>query len=34
MPGPHEAGTGVVLRFGLSPSRDTRIRRGARHLPI
>ena len=27
MPGPETAGTGVVLRFGLSPSRETRIRR-------
>ncbi len=27
MPGPNKAGTGVVLRFALSPSRDTRIRR-------
>ena len=27
MPGPRKAGTGVVLRFALSPSRDTRIRR-------
>jgi hypothetical protein len=30
MPGPTIRGTGVVLRFGLSPSRDTKIRRGVR----
>jgi hypothetical protein len=30
MPGPRQAGTGVVLRFALSPSRETRIPRGCR----
>ena len=34
MPGPHKAGTGVVLRFALSHSRDTRIRRVPRHRSI
>jgi small subunit ribosomal protein S13 len=34
MPGPGQAGQGVVLRFAPSPSRDLRIRREARRLPV
>ncbi len=34
MPGPKKAGTGVVLRFALSHSREKRIRRGLRRRSI
>jgi small subunit ribosomal protein S13 len=34
MPGPHEAGTGVVLRFLLSPSRERRIQAPRGSTPV